>query len=472
MRVNHTNQLGHTAAYPWILTLFISLAYLTACEDERSDDTCQLNSDCLAPRICFQSRCMIECIETRDCQSGEQCIESRCQSMNPPPDMSTPPENMRSQCEQARDCQDGEECIDGDCVNIEEVCQRNGDCSSGWVCDRSTRQCIEPLMPGSCFDIDDCFAEEICEAGRCVTDPCLDGSCMSGCLSDTECTEGMICEEGACTLGCSEQLPCEEGLICRMGRCQPECLLNSDCEGQLLCIEQRCRPECVDDLDCEEAEYCIKGSCGIECGTDSECEDSLVCRAGRCEPECEISPDCADGELCLDNLCQEGCLESEDCEDNLVCEDYQCVPECLDNESCAEGQVCTSGACINQSNPYSGSFLISSSTPILRCNELTSINYDPRLAQTTQTGNAFTLFFPSPPTNYVGQINDGQFTVSWSGVNGATEYCGTVTTSNTYVASFINEDMFQGTLNVQFFFQIPSCDCQIQWPIVGVRQGP
>jgi hypothetical protein len=134
------------------------------------------------------------------------------------------------------------------------------------------------------------------------------------------------------------------------------------------------------------------------------------------------------------------------------------------------GETCERRRCITPENPFTGTFLISSSTPIRRCNELVSINFDPRVAQTTQSDQSFTLFLANPPTTYVGQLTGNTFTVSWSGVNGNTEYCGGLTTSNTYVATFTNNDLFTGTLTVDFFFQIGSCDCQIQWPIIGVRQ--
>lgn len=121
-------------------------------------------------------------------------------------------------------------------------------------------------------------------------------------------------------------------------------------------------------------------------------------------------------------------------------------------------------------SPYDGMFLISSSTPIQRCNPTLSINYDPRSAQTTHNEQSFNLFFPNPPTTYVGEFNEGHFVVSWSGNNGSDINCGPATTSNTYDAQFNGYDFFEGMLTVDFFFPIGACNCRIIWPIIGTRQ--
>jgi hypothetical protein len=121
-------------------------------------------------------------------------------------------------------------------------------------------------------------------------------------------------------------------------------------------------------------------------------------------------------------------------------------------------------------SPYQGAFLISSSTPIQRCNPTLSVNYDPRVAQVTHTPPGFSLHFPNPATTYVGQMTGLTFSVSWSGPNGADLNCGALTSSNRYDATFASPDLFQGTLTVDFFFQVGACNCQIIWPVVGVRQ--
>lgn len=247
-----------------------------------------------------------------------------------------------------------------------------------------------------------------------------------------------------CTVGCTRDRDCDSPLVCRVGRCEPECDAQHLCEPPLICQDAQCVPECVDDRDCEMGEYCIKGECGVECLTDDECEGGLTCREGACVPACLTDEECAEGEVC--EMSQDG------------------EPRCMPSDDPPVDPPA------DPVEPYTGLFLISSSTPIKRCNDLVSINFDPRLAETTQEDQRFTLTLVNPPTVYVGNINNGSFTVSWSGLNGQTEHCGSLNTSNTYRANFTGEDIFMGVLTVDFFFQVGSCDCQIQWPILGVRQ--
>lgn len=418
------------------------------CEDsETPKSRCTLNSDCPSPRLCIEGGCVLECVESRDCADGLECNEGRCIESSSDADIDMPSSN--DECYADPDCEVGHTCLNGRCVALEGFCERNSDCLNGQLCSRETRRCEESDLPSICSTSGDCFAGEVCDSGRCLPDPCLDGACEVSCVRDTDCVGSEICEMNICVLGCSASRPCSDNEICRSGRCVPECLDQMDCDGGMICETGRCVPECVDHRDCPEGDYCLKGRCGIECEIDLDCEGELVCRDFYCVPQC---------------------LSESDCESPFVCQAGECTPECLLDSDCTGAARCQEGLCQIQDNPYSGTFLLSSATPIIRCNETVSINYDPRIVQATQDNEAFTLIFANPPTSYVGQIRSGHFTVSWSGPNGATAQCGSVNTSNSYTATFSTPDLFQGTLSVQFFFQIPTCDCQITWPILGTRQ--
>lgn len=422
-----------------------SVMALYGCEDDARPPTCMLNSDCPLPESCLEGVCRLECIVSRDCPNNTECIESRCvdprsgepgeledlgDSSSPPDMMSAPP-----RCQDDSSCDLGSECLAGDCVEVEGFCQQNRDCSSGQVCSGVSYRCVEEDTPRVCVDVGECLANEMCLEGRCQP-------------TSEECSGEMCLEEPQC----ERDRDCPSPQVCRVGRCEPECVESADCESPLICEADQCVPECVEDRDCMSGEYCLKGECGVECTTQEECEAGFTCRLGRCE---------------------EGCASDEECDGALRCVEGMCAPECVMDSECVMDQRCEMSLCVDPEpipDPYSGTFLISSSTPIRRCNELVSINFDPRVAQTAQDDQSFTLTLVNPPTTYVGQINQGSFTVSWSGLNGNTEHCGALNTSNTYVANFMGPDLFSGVLTVDFFFQVGSCDCRIQWPIIGVRQ--
>ena len=476
--------------------LILTMCAYFACEAPSASIECELNSDCPLPERCVMNICKLECVETRDCALDEVCQAGRCLSVGADePPLSDPPNMMAPSmsCQLDTDCLSGSACTEGVCRAIEGFCEQNRDCLDNELCSREASRCVERETPRSCVDTGDCFAGEICFERICTAegDFCPDGDCPMTCGADSDCDMGDICQEGLCTLGCRSDQECPGELLCRTGRCAPECAYNSDCIAPLICQEGQCIPECVEDRDCEMGEYCLKGACGVECVVNEDCDEYLICISGRCDPECTEERRCEGGLMCRDQRCQPECLVDSDCPDNLtcraqicesechperecaeglVCREGRCVPECMIDGDCAEGLACQDLRCVTPAAPYTGTFLISSSTPIRRCNDLLSINFEPRVAQTTQNAQGFTLFLPNPPTTYVGQLDGESFTVSWSGSNGNTEYCGGLTTSNTYAATFTSEDLFMGTLTVDFFFQVGACDCQIQWPVIGVRQ--
>lgn len=413
--------------------------------------------------------CMIECIESRDCNVGERCIESRCTPENEDQasDMDLSPE-----CRLNSDCLFAHVCTQERCVPQDGYCDQNSDCPDGQQCSRAEMLCVG--QEEGCRSADDCFAGEVCVDRTCVIpeDSCDNGGCPVTCQFDQDCSDGEICEMNQCTAGCTER-SCEAGELCREGRCGPECVDSNGCAEPYLCVSGECELECIEHSDCDEGLFCLKNRCGVECVDDSDCNEDLLCRDGRCEAECMDSSDCLDPLVCVETRCVPECVEATDCAEPLLCVENRCTPECTDRDDCPTDYNCVDQQCIMNevpvTSPYDGTFLISSSLPIQRCNPTLSVNYDPRQAQSTHNGQAFTLFFPNPATRYLGEFNEGRFVVSWSGLNGADLNCGQVTTSNVYDAQFNGEDFFEGTLTVDFFFSIGTCNCRIIWPIIGTR---
>ncbi len=407
----------------------VSAAAAVGCVDEEPS-ACALNSDCAAPARCVEGACRLDCAEDRDCAEGLRCDEGQCVE-------------AVVICRADADCAFAHACLQGTCERIDGFCQQNADCPSGQACARETNRCVVDDGGRPCQSVGDCFADELCQGGQCVERP------EDSCALSSDCGVGQLCQGGRCVEGCRGDGDCLEGQICEAGQCAEGCALDSACPGGQRCLEGRCAAECALASDCGDGELCREGRCAPECVEDRDCASGQQCRAGRCAAECLVSSDCAGGQACRDG---------------------RCGPECVLDGDCPGGQRCEGGQCSAVVADYSGNFLISSTSPIQRCNTITSINFDPRVATAAQDGRAFSLTFNSPLTVYAGQIDGDSFAVSWSGPNGFTQNCGELNTSNTYTASFSGPDFFQGSLTVDFFFQLGECNCRIIWPIVGTRQ--
>jgi len=184
--------------------------------------------------------------------------------------------------------------------------------------------------------------------------------------------------------------------------------------------------------------------------TDGDCSGNQICSAGACALECALNSDCALGQNCVANRCQ---------------------AECVYDSDCGTGETCESGRCqLTQLNPYSGTFMLSSSSPIQRCNANVLMQYESRLVQATQDLTAYTFVFTE--STYYGTISSqGVFTVSWSGSQGfANSTCGNVNSANVFSASFSNPNLFSGTIKTELFFDYGACNCTLYYPITGTRQ--
>lgn len=413
---------------------WLVLLAAAACGDveQGQESPCTLNSDCPPPASCVAGACRVECVEERDCAEGLSCQGGQC---------------VPGSCRADADCPYAHACVQGACEAIEGFCQQNSECPSGQACSRATSRCVSDDQGRPCQSTGDCFADEVCQGGQCVA------SEDAGCALNSDCDLGQICAQGRCVAGCTDDAGCPGGQICRQGSCV---------EG------------CASDFDCADGQLCRAGRCSAECVRSSDCDGGLICREGRCTPECAEDRDCLSGQRCNGGRCTAQCVDSRDCADDQVCRGGQCGPECLGLVDCAQGFVCEAGRCVQDLPPdnlYDGTFLISSTDPIQRCNDFIVTQFDSRLGTTAQNGQAFSLTFQGPLTVYNGQLNSTTFDVAWSGPQGFThQLCGELTTSNRYVATFQSADFFSGTLTINQFYQLGECNCTIVYPITGARQ--
>jgi len=139
-------------------------------------------------------------------------------------------------------------------------CESNDDCGSG-VCDTEV---------GRCQCASDCFTDDQCEWGSCVSGKCTSGWADVGCRralsnecnQDSDCSGNGTCENNVCQ--------CDQGYIGQ--RCERQlagtgeaCTFSSDCEDSIV------NDVCVDNV-CQHF--------GNECNTHEDCR--VICRDGTC----------------------------------------------------------------------------------------------------------------------------------------------------------------------------------------------
>lgn len=177
---------------------------------------------------------------------------------------------------------------------------------------------------------------------------------ITACGSDNGSDDGSDDGSGNGTLssGCSSNDDCEEGLICAQGSdlkglCTCACELNSDCRTKFgdatQCWDGYCTKECDTIADCEVGhcavwagghDFCAGDPAPLSetCLTDSDCESGLSCPTegelqGLCTKACSAEPDCTSYSASAScdpslNLCVRGCYEDDECQENGYCLHY------------------------------------------------------------------------------------------------------------------------------------------------------
>ena len=355
-----------------------------------ADGTCGANLVCNSAGLCIEPQ---TCMEKSECAAGQTC-----------------------------------DCL-GRCVALSGAeCRGNLQCETTEYCEQCSGQCRERAPQcGACFGDDGCDPRSVCvgyrdslvEAGRpagycarrcqgeCdVVGPeyeCLSVSGVMACVpragicsetaqceQDSECPPDRFCNErGECQPGCIDDTGCPSGELCQGLRCAPPCVGDMSClDGQVCSDDGRCRiPNgCTSSLDCTMAEtYCDRSvmMCVSGCQVDNDCLDAnLECVAGSCrERGCSANYQCAFGQVCNQqtNMCEDAagnhcapgcdpqsqeppcgnpgsyCLSLQDRDENPIgdfcfepCEaepnecpkGYTCLP-IMDDMGNEQGRVCT-----------------------------------------------------------------------------------------------------------------------------------
>ena len=321
-------------------------------------------------------------------------------------------------CSGDTDCSDGdacngeERCVDAICQPGEPLnCDDGNACNGIESCDPATG-CTAGVAP-NCDDGDPCTADA-CDAGEgCVfawvkngtvcgdARVCIDGACLRGCGSDTQCNDAdscngvetcvdwkcrqgtqLACDDGnACNgsetcnpargcqagtpLACDDRNPCNGAEVCSPQHgCQAGTPLRCDdgnaCNGLETCDPAvGCRAgsplRCDDGNVCNGSETCEPGS-GCRFGLPLSCDDGNACTVDLCDansgcvsvPVADGTP-CGGSNTCLRGVCSSTCLGDAECDDGDLCNGKEI---CLSSRcragtplSCNDGNVCTADAC-------------------------------------------------------------------------------------------------------------------------------
>lgn len=252
-------------------------------------------------------------------------------------------------CESAPDCPDGFACID-------ETCTPNV-CASDEECDDVRQECSdEGLCVFRAGFADACDAERPCPFGEFCSEllgQCLDTQASRDCVRRAQCPSGQICDRAASKCipnpGCLDDTFCEPGEICDVVR--RECRIDDRvfcdaCTGDGDCGGGTCDPEtgaCIPlgrEGPCARGEFCgVLGLC-VQCQQDSDCGDSLFCNVS--SGTCDSRVQCADE---VNDCSSDPNVRCTVCEGALVCNrrTQRCEPPpepCMTDTECTEGEFC------------------------------------------------------------------------------------------------------------------------------------
>ncbi len=193
-----------------------------------------------------------------------------------------------------------------------------------------------------------CAANEVCVDGACVDIP---ASCP--CPQETFCDLGT----NTCRVGCLGDTDCASGRICEDRTCRAGCRVDNDCANDDICADNRCRAGCRADADCAANAFCDVDTCAVGCRDNDGCGVGTICNVNHdCAPGCDTDERCPNGEICDTGACRPGCRAQSDCGEAppsasaRVCDDTNtCVPyaesgRCLSDRECPTGEACDPNA--------------------------------------------------------------------------------------------------------------------------------
>ncbi len=255
---------------------------------------CLEDGHCTNPALPFCSpaqKTCVECVGDAQCDPGSVCTGSQC----------VPGCTATQDCPQSQTC----DTASGQCVE----CTQDAHCGGATkVCLTSENRCVE-CLPGAndtCPAGAWCRSDSVCEQGckngaDCTSGVCLPTHSCDGCVSDSECAAGNVCDQGVCVAACDIEHPCGPGRTCCSGHCLDT---QNDVNSCGAC-----------GVTCNAGETCCGGTCThlntpTSCGACGiTCAAGEGCCNGTCTPfntptHCGACGNvCAPGDFCDGTQC-------------------------------------------------------------------------------------------------------------------------------------------------------------------------
>jgi Cys-rich repeat protein len=264
---------------------------------------CLTHADCTDPSrpVCdLASHSCVRCVVDANCPAGNVCRNNTC----------TPGCSSNQPCPQGQVCSPGGQCVQ---------CVSDAQCSGATPrCHSATNTCVACLPgPGDNCPVGQyCRADFVCERGCKTGADCPSGVCLAdhscqGCVDDTQCAAGKVCQNGTCIDMCGPAAACGTSLDCCAGHCKN---LQNDvahcgacgraCATGQACCSAGCVNLQTDNNNC--------GACGNVCGAGAACcagqckPLNTLSNCGACGNACGVDQFC-DGQTCRDQTFPEFC---------------------------------------------------------------------------------------------------------------------------------------------------------------------
>ncbi len=302
-----------------------------------SDGVCNAPPDCPVCDVCYGA-CVDDVVEPTGCYSDGQCAEGQfCDTS-----VCLPPPGCTGDMACPAVCY-------GQCTDKPAGCTSDAQCGADQYCDFATCGWY-----GAAEDRAPCRPDA--SGAGCLVPPC-EGVCLTrpvvtGCTSDADCGDGMICqvEQRCYATDCADGTDCGAPLPCEpVGVCVPAttgCWADDECPAGYQCNFYYGACGTYDDGTTDPDVPCqSRGVCepiqGPECFSDADCQPGFRCEAMyKCDPStnCDDAGNCGD-EKCIDSpgVCVAdtiGCSTDYDCPSDMVCQLWPCDCYAENGEDC------------------------------------------------------------------------------------------------------------------------------------------
>lgn len=234
--------------------------------------------------------------------------------------------------------------FDGDKANECVNAIKNQPCDLTAMESRVVPAACDEAVSGTLENNVDCYSNESCKSGACITPSCPDACCVGSCQAESPPAQmGQPCATRACDVG----LTCDNTKTCvPLYAAGTTCIDSTDCQYGLACIGSPgtctavphlgdpCTDTCGDlGTHCSASKICEQdGLAGDACATATDCSPFYPCNLTT--GQCTALPVAGDS-------CETLCSDSSYCDSTS----RRCTPRQTNGASCTAAAQCESNFC-------------------------------------------------------------------------------------------------------------------------------